>query len=71
MHVQRMLEMDKRLDTGVNFKQINAFNSTENGWRHLKENDRKQFNRNQNEVFLKPNCLAQISCKSVYKQGSY
>ena len=27
----------------------------------LKEKDRNQLNRNQNEVFLKPNCLVQIS----------
>ena len=37
----------------------------------LKEKDQKQFNRNQNELFLKPNCLVQISCKSDYKQESY
>ena len=37
----------------------------------LKEKDRNQLNRNQNEVFLKPNCLVQISCKSDYKQESY
>ena len=36
MHVQRKLEMDGCLDTGSNFKQINAFKSIETGWRHLR-----------------------------------
>ena len=33
--------------------------------------DRKQWNRYQIKVFLKPNCLAQISYKSDNKQASY
>ena len=37
----------------------------------LKEKDQKQINRYQIEVFLKQNCLVQISCKSDYKQESY
>ena len=37
----------------------------------LKEKDRNKLNRNQNEVFLKPNCLVQISCKSDHKFESY
>ena len=36
MHVQRMLEMDRCLDTGGNFKQNNAKKSLENGWCHLR-----------------------------------
>ena len=31
MHVQCMLELDRCLDTGGNFKQNNAFKSIENG----------------------------------------
>ena len=37
----------------------------------LKEKDQKQLNPNQNESFLKPNFLVQISCKSDYEQESY
>ena len=36
MHVQHMLEMDRCLDTGGNFKQNNAFKLIENGKRHLR-----------------------------------
>ena len=33
--------------------------------------DKKQLNLTKMKVFLKPNCLVQISCKSDYKQASY
>ena len=39
--------------------------------RSLKENDQKQLNRDEMKVFLRPNCLVQISCKSDFKQESY
>ena len=37
----------------------------------LKEKDQKQLNITKMEVFLKTNCLVQISYKSNYKQESY
>ena len=37
----------------------------------LKEKDRKQLKRNQNEPISKPSSFVQISCKSDYKQESY
>ena len=37
----------------------------------LKEKDQKQLTVTRMKVFLKPNCLVQISCKSDYKQESY
>ena len=37
----------------------------------LKEKDWKQLNLTKVNLFLKPNCLVQIPCKSDYKQESY
>ena len=50
---------------------MDYFHLTERVRCFLKEKDQKQLNLTKMKVFLKPNCLVQISCKSDYKQESY
>ena len=53
---------------GLNFISLYKLQAETYNIHYLKEREQNQLNCNQNEVFLKPNCLVQ---SSDYKQESY